>query len=40
MRHLIVSVMETPALVGLMGGALIMLPIYGIMTIHRKHNGV
>jgi len=40
MRHLIVSIMETPALVALMGTMLIIPPIYGIMLIHRKHNGV
>jgi hypothetical protein len=36
MRHLIVSIMETPWLVALMGGMLIIPPIYGIMFIHKK----
>lgn len=32
--------METPTLVGLMGGMLIIPPICGIIIIHRKTNGV
>jgi hypothetical protein len=36
MRHLIVSIMETPILVSLLAGMLIIPPICGIMIIHRE----
>lgn len=36
MRHFVVSIMEIPLLVAIMGTMLIVLPIYGIVLIHKK----